>query len=230
MFWAILLCSIPILKGAIYCYIKWKYYTLRGPVPDLQPEFLFGNLRQLEVIGSNRELINSYDHAAEKLQKKFGDIFQFWIGSFYSYVFCRPEHAAKIYADRHIFDRGEINKKKTFGLIGENLFITLIDPKYKRHARAILPMLKRNKFLTQISNIIEYVDQLIHVWKIRYENKDDIICTCILSDNQHVMLDMFTFLTFDYDLGNLKYLAKEATELNSNEKYQSSDFGRALLI
>ncbi|CAF1340843.1 unnamed protein product [Rotaria sp. Silwood1] len=229
MFLTILLCSIPIIIGAIYLYIKWKYYTLRGPVPGLKPEFLFGNLRQLGIIGPNRQLIDTYDRAAEKLQRKFGDIFQFWIGAFHSYVFCRPEHATQIYDDRHIFDQGNIHKE-TFGLLSENLFIATKGPKHKRHARAILPMLKRNKFLSQISNIIGCVDQLIQIWKIRYENKDDIICTCIWSDNQHMMLDMFTLLTFDYDLGNLKYLAKVATDFTSDEKYQPSDFGRALLM
>ncbi|CAF2790671.1 unnamed protein product [Rotaria sp. Silwood2] len=224
-----LLCSISIIISAIYLYIKWKYYTLRDPVPGLKPEFLFGNLRQLGIFGPNRQLIDSYDYAAEKMQIKFGDIFQIWIGAFHSYVFCRPEHAAQIYEDRHIFDQGDIHKE-TFGVLSENLFITTKGPKHKRHARAILPMLKRNKFLSQISNIIGCVDQLIQIWKIRYENKDDVICTSIWSDNQHMMLDMFTFLTFDYDLGNLKYLTKVATKFTSHEKYQPSNFGQALLV
>ncbi|CAF3255012.1 unnamed protein product, partial [Rotaria sp. Silwood2] len=119
---------------------------------------------------------------------------------------------------------------KLFGLIAENFIIALIGSKYKRHAKVILPMLKKNKFLSQIPIIINCVDQLIHVWKIRYENKDDIICTCLLNDNQHLMLDTFVLLTFDYDLGNLKYLAREATRFNPNEKYEPSDFSRALSI
>ncbi|CAF3910906.1 unnamed protein product [Rotaria sordida] len=229
MFSTILISLITILIIAIYFYIKWKYYTLRGSIPGLKPEFLFGNLRQLGVIGPNRELIDTYTHGGEKMQQKFGDIFQYWIGENHFYVFCRVEHAEQIYVDRSRFDRAEM-RLRTFGLIAENFIISLIGPKYKRHAKVILPMLKKNKFLSQIPIIINCVDQLIHVWKIRYENKDDIICTCLVNDNQHLMLDTFILLTFDYDLGNLKYLAKEATRFNPNEKYEPSDFSLALTI
>ncbi|CAF2806300.1 unnamed protein product [Rotaria sp. Silwood2] len=227
MFWTILISSITILIIVIYFYSKWKCYALRGSIPGLKPEFLFGNLRQLGIIGPNKELIDTYVHGCNKLQRKFGDIFQFWMGSNHLYVFCRPEHAEQIYGDRYRFDRAEI-RLRTFRLISENFIISLIGPKYKRHAKAILPMLKRNKFVSQIPIIIDCVDQLIHVWKLRYENKDDIICTCLINDNQHLMLDTFTLLTFDYDLGNLKYLAKVATQFNPDEKYQPSDFGLAL--
>ncbi|CAF3348529.1 unnamed protein product [Rotaria sp. Silwood2] len=227
MFCIILLSSIAILLITIYFYIKWKYFTLRGSAPGLGPEFLFGNLRQLSVIGPNKELIDTYVHACDKLQKKFGDLFQLWMGSNHFYVFCRPEHAAQIYGDRYRFDLA-VMRTKTFGLISENFIISLTGSKYKRHAKAILPMLKRNKFLSQIPIIIDCVDQLIHVWKLRYENNEDIPCTSIVNDNQHLMLDTFTLLTFDYDLGNLKYLAKEAKKFNRNKKYQPSDFGQAL--
>ncbi|CAF4282321.1 unnamed protein product [Rotaria sp. Silwood2] len=227
MFCIILLSSIAILLITIYFYIKWKYFTLRGSAPGLGPEFLFGNLRQLGVIGPNKELIDTYVHACDKLQKKFGDLFQLWMGSNHFYVFCRPEHAAQIYGDRYRFDLA-VMRTKTFGLISENFIISLTGSKYKRHAKAILPMLKRNKFLSQIPIIIDCVDQLIHVWKLRYENNEDIPCTSIVNDNQHLMLDTFTLLTFDYDLGNLKYLAKEAKKFNRNKKYQPSDFGQAL--
>ncbi|CAF1417438.1 unnamed protein product [Rotaria sp. Silwood1] len=229
MFWTILLSSITIFIITIYFYIKWKYYTLRGSVPGLKPEFLFGNLRQLDIIASNGEQIDTYTHGCDKMQRKFGDIFQFWMGATHLYIFCRPEHAEQIYTDHCRFDRADM-RVNTFGLIAENFIISLTSSKYKRHAKVILPMLRKNKFLSQISIIINCVDQLIHIWKIRYENQDDIICTCLLSDNQHLMLDTFTLLTFDYDLGNLKYLAKEATRINPQEKYQPSEFGQALLI
>ncbi|CAF1617994.1 unnamed protein product, partial [Rotaria sordida] len=153
MFWTILISSITILIIAIYFYIKWKYYTLRDSIPGLKPEFLFGNLRQLGIIGPNRELIETYIHGCEKMQRKFGDIFQYWIGPHYFYVFCRVEHAEQIYADRSRFDHVEVCLR-TVGLIAENFIISFIGPKYKRHAKAILPILKKNKFLSQIPIII----------------------------------------------------------------------------
>ncbi|CAF1190096.1 unnamed protein product [Rotaria sordida] len=229
MFWTALLSSIIILPIVIYYYLKWKYYTLRGGIPGLQPEFKYGNLRQLGIMTLNRQAINSYVHGFKKKQKQYGDIFQIWIGSNHYYVFCRPEHAEKIYSDRHIFDRADV-RTKTFGLIAEDFLITLVDSKYKRHAKAIVPMLRKHRFQSQISIIINYVDQLIHIWKDRYENQNDPICTCILTDNQQLMLDTFTRLTFDYDLGNLKHLSKLMKQSNSEDKIQPSELGVALSI
>ncbi|CAF1263043.1 unnamed protein product [Adineta steineri] len=228
MFSVVLLSLIAVLVVTIYFYIKWKYYTLRGSVPGLEPEFLFGNLRQLGIITSNKELIDSYIHGCEKMQKLYGDIFQFWLGANHFYVFCRPEHAEEIYTHRHIFDRADM-RIKTFGLVAENTLIATIGSKYKRHARAILPMLKKHKFVSQTLIITNCVDQLIDIWKQRYENKDDDnICTCLVNDNQQLLLDLFTLITFDYDLGNLKRLAKSAISLNTKENFELSEMTNAL--
>src|ERR1700722_19355117 len=91
MLWAILLSSVATFIVSIYFYIKWKYFTIRGPVPGMEPEFIYGNLRQLDLITSKKELIDSYIHGCEKMQKLYGDTFQFWIGLNHCYVFCRPE-------------------------------------------------------------------------------------------------------------------------------------------
>ncbi|CAF1442704.1 unnamed protein product [Didymodactylos carnosus] len=194
----------------------------------MQPEFLFGNLRQLDLITSKKEIIDSYVHGLEKMRNRYGDVVQFWIGANHFYAFCRPEHAEQIYSARHIFDRAAL-RKNTFGLIAENALIALMGPKYKRHAKAVLPMLRKNKFLSQISIMTNYVDQLIEIWKERYENKDEIIATCIIDDNQQLLLDVFTRLTFDYDFGNLKRLLESARQSNSAEIVGTSNFTAALI-
>ncbi|CAF3207272.1 unnamed protein product [Rotaria sp. Silwood2] len=74
------------------------------------------------------------------------------------------------------------------------------------------------------------VDHLISIWKQRFENKKDAICTCLVDDNQQLMLDMFTLLTFDYDLGNLKRLSEAASLSNRGEKSKLSEFSQALSI
>ncbi|CAF3322819.1 unnamed protein product [Rotaria sp. Silwood2] len=142
MFWTILISSISILIIAIYVYMKWKYYTLRSPIPGLKPEFLFGNLRQLDILGSNRELIDIYNHGGEKMQQKFGDIFQYWIGANHFYVFCRVEHVEQIYANRSRFDRADM-RLKTFGLIAENFLIALIGAKYKTTCQSNFAYVKK---------------------------------------------------------------------------------------
>ena len=224
----LIILSIPLLIALVYLYLKWKYFTLYGAVPGIQPEFLFGNLRQLDLINSKKEMIDSYVHGFEKMHNQYGDTFQFWIGANHCYAFCRPEHAEQIYAARHIFDRAEI-RKNTFGLIAENALIALMGPAYKRHAKAVLPMLRKNRFLSQISTMTNYVDQLIEVWKERYENQDNIIATCITDDNQQLLLDVFTRLTFDYDFGNLKRLLQAARQSNPEGKVRTSNFTAALI-
>jgi cytochrome P450 len=174
---------------------------------------------------SNKQVIDSYIHGLEKMQNQFGDIFQVWIGSNHYFVFCRPEHAEKMYSERHIFDRADM-RLKTFGLIAENSLITLIGPKYKRHAKVIMPMLKKQRFKSQISIIIDCVDQLIQIWK----DRDDIICTSIVTDNQQLMLDTFSLLTYDYDLGNLKYLSEIANRRNTETKTEQSELCIAMSI
>ncbi|CAF3963961.1 unnamed protein product [Rotaria sp. Silwood1] len=77
----------------------------------------------------------------------YGDIFQFWIGANHYYVFCRPHHAQQIYGDRNIFDR-PIIRTKTFGLIAGNTLTTFIGTEYKRRAKIVLPMLRKNKFIS----------------------------------------------------------------------------------
>ena len=194
----------------------------------MQPEFLFGNLLQLDLITSKKEIIDSYVHGLEKMQNRYGDVFQFWIGANHCYAFCRPEHAEQIYSARHVFDRAEI-RKNTFGLIADNALKALMGPKYKRHAKAVLPMLRKNKFLSQISIMTDYVDQLIEIWKERYENKDEVIAMCITDDNQQLLLDVFARLTFDYDFGNLKRLLDSAQQSNSEETVRKSNFTTALV-
>jgi hypothetical protein len=80
------------LPIVVYYYLKWKYYTLRGRIPGLQPEFRYGNVRQLDI---NKRMIGSYVHGFEKMQNQYGDIFQVWIGSNHYYVFSRPEHPGR---------------------------------------------------------------------------------------------------------------------------------------
>ncbi|CAF3694622.1 unnamed protein product [Rotaria sp. Silwood1] len=229
MFWIVTLSLIIVLSITIYYYLKWKYYTLRPGIPGLEPEFIYRNLRQLGIIASNKQVVDSYIHGFEKLQKKYGDIFQIWMGSNRYFVFCRPEHAEIIYSERHIFDRPDM-RPRTFGLIAENFLTTLIGPKYKRHAKVIMPMLKKHRFKSQISIIIDCADRLIHIWKDRYENRDNAICTCIVTDNQQLMLDTFSLLTFDYDLGNLKYLSENANRCNAETKTEPSEMSIAISI
>ena len=85
-------------------------------------------------------------------------------------------------------------------------------------------MLRKQRFKSQVSIIVDYVDQLIQIWK----DRNDSICTSILKDNEQLMLDTFTRLTFDYDLGNFTDLAKRKNY--SEDKIKQSEIDLALSI
>lgn len=232
MFWLIVLFIVVFTLLSLYVYVRWTYYTLHGPVRGLPPEFLFGNLRQLGIVNSQRQLLDSYIHGCEKLRDRFGDVFQFWMGANHCYVFCRPEHLEEIYNDRHRFERADI-RTKTFGLIAENMIINLTGWKYKRHAKVVLPMLRKARFRSQTSLIVDCADQLVEIWRIRLnKSKKELICTSLVSDLQQLMLDTFTLLTFDYDFGNLKHLHRSALseDTSSSSDVELTDLGQALTI
>ena len=100
---------VVILFLALLCYyIKRVYFTLHGPIPGLSPQFLVGNLLQTGVIGKNIPL----NLVFLDLKAKFGDIFQYWLGSTRIIVVGRLEDVQHIYSHRHIYDQGDIFTKK----------------------------------------------------------------------------------------------------------------------
>ena len=210
MFWIAVLVTLAVTILSIYLCLRWTYYTLHGAVPGLSPEFLFGNLCS-SVLSILVEKCSTRTFMAVRNYTN-GSVMSFNSGWVHIIVmfFCRPEHLEEIYSDRHRFERGNI-RTKTFGLIAENMLITLTGWKYKRHAKAVLPMLRKARFRSQTSLIAERADQLIEIWRIRASKAEkDTIVTSIVSDLQQLMLDTFTFLTFDYDFGNLKDLLQAA--------------------
>jgi hypothetical protein len=60
----------------LYYYVKRIYFTLRGPIPGIPPQFILGNLLQTGAIGSNV----AFNIIFLDLKSKFGDIFQYWLG------------------------------------------------------------------------------------------------------------------------------------------------------
>lgn len=109
MFTAILgtlICAI-----LIYIYLKWKYFTLRGKIPGLAPEFLFGNCRQ---VGSMQEM--TIPEIQIWLKEKFGDIFRYWIGPTQTICVCNADDVRHIFQNRHIYEQGDVHLKK-FSLV-----------------------------------------------------------------------------------------------------------------
>ena len=59
----------------LYVYFKQKYFTLRGPLPGIPPQFLFGNLIQTGILRGE-----SRPDVFNKLKSRLGDHYQLWFG------------------------------------------------------------------------------------------------------------------------------------------------------
>jgi hypothetical protein len=105
----------------LYYYLKTVYFTLRGPIPGIPPQFFFGNLLYFGLFSRNP---TSMPDIMLQLREKFGDIFQVWIGSMHIIVINCLEDAQHIFSHRHIYDQGDIFTEK-FKIINPNGIICL---------------------------------------------------------------------------------------------------------
>ena len=98
--------ALLILVGSIaYWYFKSVYFTLRGSIPGIPPQFLFGNLIQLRLLP--RKTVSLPDVMLD-LGKKFGDVYQLWLGSMRLIIINSLEDAQHIFSHRTIYDQGDI--------------------------------------------------------------------------------------------------------------------------
>lgn len=101
---------IVVLLG--FLYIKLKHFTLRGPIPGLAPHFIVGNLFQAGLLLKNA----SIPLTLEKFKKRYGDIFQFWLGPSRLIVLSGLEDIQHVFSNRQIYDQGDLFVHK-FGLL-----------------------------------------------------------------------------------------------------------------
>lgn len=96
---------ILLLIAIILCfvYVKLKYFTLRGPIPGIPPQFLFGNLLQTGLITGS-----TYSVIYTALQKRFGDVCQMWFGHERFIIISNPDDAQHIFLNRHKYEQGKI--------------------------------------------------------------------------------------------------------------------------
>lgn len=95
---------IVLFLTVLYYYLKYVYFTLRGPIPGIPPQFLFGNLLQTGIILGDESLAN----VLLKLKIKFGDVFQYWFTYTRVIIVSSLEDIQHIFAHRHVYDQGDI--------------------------------------------------------------------------------------------------------------------------
>ena len=102
----LLILSVIILVLS-FVYLKLKYFTLRGPIPGLSPQFLVGNLVQT---GFTRGA--SFFTILSSLRQRFGDIYQVWLGLERCIVVCNIKDIQYIFTNRNIYDQGALFVEK----------------------------------------------------------------------------------------------------------------------
>jgi hypothetical protein len=84
--------------------VKIKYYTLRGPIPGISPQFLFGNFIQTGILFNDV----SFPQVLLKLKKQFGDVFQVWLGSVRFVVVSNINDVQYIFTHRQVYDHSDL--------------------------------------------------------------------------------------------------------------------------
>ena len=110
--------AIIITLFLLYFYLKFKYFTLRGPIPGLDPEFFFGNMRQTDMLTKKKSIAEV--HLA--LKDRFGDIYRFWVGPSQLITVCNADDVQHIFQNRQIYEQGDVHLEK-FSLLFQDALI-----------------------------------------------------------------------------------------------------------
>ncbi|CAF2409425.1 unnamed protein product [Rotaria sp. Silwood2] len=209
---SITLAIIFLFLTVVYFYLKSVYFTLHGPIPGIPPQFLFGNLLQTGIL--SRKPVSLPDVILQ-LRAKFGDVYQFWFGSMRLIMINCLEDAQYIFSHRHIYDQGDLFTEN-MKLINPNGIICLKGAKFKRHASVISSLFRRGKILIHLDTIINCTDKLLDRWRIHYNDPTKIHLNMI-EQSQQLLLAIFGFIAFDYDLETLD----DNSENSQNELTQA---------
>lgn len=100
---------IVLFITVIFYYLKYVYFTLRGPIPGIPPQFFFGNLLQTGLLSRKTA---SMPDVVMQLKERFGDVYQMWVGSMRLIIISCLEDAQHIFSHRTIYDQGDIFTEK----------------------------------------------------------------------------------------------------------------------
>lgn len=188
--------TVLVLLVLFVCTVYWYLISQRKNnnhrLPGPKPEWIFGNLRKTGVLSGRTTLFEVY----AELKDVYGDAFSFWLGPYYSIVISKIEHVQQVLADRHTYDMDDFTSRN-FGVLFPAGLISLRGDDWKRHARFILPMLKRAKVLPYLDTVITCTDQFIEEILAKRNGQ---IHTDIIEQSQRLLLNIFALIAFDYDL------------------------------
>ncbi|CAF1981486.1 unnamed protein product [Rotaria magnacalcarata] len=186
--------------GLLFAYIKFKHFTLRGPIPGLSPHLFFGNIIQTGLLSGRRVASEVYI----LLNGQFGDIYQYWLGFIHFVVVHNIDDVQYILSHRNIYDQGQIFLEK-FSILVPNSIICNIGAKFKRHGAFAMPLFRRSKIISNINIVIdglsrkELFDEMLMFLIAGYETTSTALAWSIyqLSKNPRVQQKLKTELMQD---------------------------------
>jgi cytochrome P450 len=76
-------------------------------------------------------------------------------------------------------------------------FPRILGAKFKRHGAVSMPLFRRAKILPNFDLIIDWTDKLLDKWRAQPK---DLIHTDIVQQTENLLLQIFGFIAFDFDL------------------------------
>ena len=91
----------------------------------------------------------------------------------------------------------------------------IVGAKFKRHGAVTMPLFRRAKVLSNFDLIIYWTDKLLDKWRAQSKNH---IHTDIVQQSQNLLMQIFGFIAFDFDLGTLN---DDSNTKGENELYHA---------
>ena len=126
-------------------------------------------------------------------------MFSIRIGSSHVIFLSRIDHIQHVLRDRHTYDVSEMTSRN-FSLLFPSGIIALRGDVWKRHARIMLPMFRRNKILPYFDTIVRCIDRFIDQ---RFSQQSGNIHTDLVTQCQHLLLSIIAQIAFSYDFETL---------------------------
>ncbi|CAB4413962.1 unnamed protein product [Rhizophagus irregularis] len=122
----------------------YKYFTRKSRIPGPFPLPLIGNLHQ---IGLNPAQYAKDNH------KKYGDMFEVWVGSKRSVILCHPSLLDQVYvtnSQTKFFPRGAIKHVKSNGLAFNDDLTS-----WKRNRKIVMQSISSHRFLKDFTQLVQ---------------------------------------------------------------------------
>ncbi|CAF4292054.1 unnamed protein product, partial [Rotaria sordida] len=175
-------------------YVKYKYFTSHRSIPSLPGHFLFGNLLQTGLLHGA-----ALPQVYASFKNKLGDIYELKLGFLHGIIVSDIDDVQHIFSHRLIYDQSNWVAEIFNVLVPESL-ITLKGAKFKRHGSITMPLFRHGKIRSNFDLIINCTDELLNNWR---SNSSDHIHCDILQQCQNLLLEIFGFIGFDYDVDTL---------------------------